>query len=154
VSISGSIERRLSVCSSAPAPLMAVRKSCARNRAAIAKAESPGEGPSELLRRPPITHQPKQASRSPRQPPIPPGRPLCVSDREARADCQGGELIDRIAARARPGSSWPQSTRIAQLKRRPTSNVDSMMGVAREARRDRKSVGMYYSRHFNGCRGW
>jgi len=55
VSISGSIERRLSVCSSAPAPLMAVRKSCARNRAAIAKAESPGEGPSELLRRPPIT---------------------------------------------------------------------------------------------------
>ena len=54
MSISGSIERRLSVCSSAPAPLMAVRKSCA-----IAKAESPGEGPSELLFRPPITHQPK-----------------------------------------------------------------------------------------------
>src|SRR6266850_31552 len=26
-----------------------------------------------------------------------------------------------------PGSSWPQSTRIVQLKRRPTSNVDSMM---------------------------
>src|SRR5207237_6188163 len=25
------------------------------------------------------------------------------------------------------GSSWPQSTRIVQLKRRPTSNVDSMM---------------------------
>src|SRR5580693_2002800 len=45
---------------------------------------------------------------------------------EARADCQGGELIDRIAARA-PGSSWRQSTRIVQLKRRPTSNVDSMM---------------------------
>ena len=70
--------------------------------------------------------QPKKASRSPRQPPIPPGRPLCVSDREARADCQGVELIDRIAARA-PGSSWPQSTRIVQLKRRPTSNVDSMI---------------------------
>jgi hypothetical protein len=26
-----------------------------------------------------------------------------------------------------PGSSWPQSTRIVQRKRRPTSNVDSMM---------------------------
>jgi hypothetical protein len=26
-----------------------------------------------------------------------------------------------------PGSSWPQSTRIVQLKRRPTSKVDSMM---------------------------
>jgi hypothetical protein len=26
-----------------------------------------------------------------------------------------------------PGSSWPQTTRIVQLKRRPTSNVDSMM---------------------------
>src|SRR5712691_11479403 len=31
---------------------------------------------------------------------MPPGRPLCVGDREARADCQRGELIDRIAARA------------------------------------------------------
>jgi hypothetical protein len=26
-----------------------------------------------------------------------------------------------------PGSSWPQSTRIVQRKRRPTSKVDSMM---------------------------
>src|SRR5208283_1909032 len=26
-----------------------------------------------------------------------------------------------------PGSSWPQSTRIVQRKRRPTSNVDSMI---------------------------
>src|SRR5713226_2083684 len=29
---------------------------------------------------------------------MPPGRPLCVGDREAGADCQCGELIDRIAA--------------------------------------------------------
>jgi hypothetical protein len=41
---------------------------------------------------------------------------LGVRDREPRAG--------RITA---PGSSWPQSTRIVQLKRRPTSNVDSMM---------------------------
>jgi hypothetical protein len=77
---------------------------------------------------------------------------LCVGDRKARADRQGDELIDRIAAGApvrkllfvealghtrvpfagtgritAPGSSWPQSTRIVQRKRRPTSNVDSMM---------------------------
>src|SRR5229473_3750352 len=31
---------------------------------------------------------------------MPPGRPLCVGDREARTDRQCGELIDRIAARA------------------------------------------------------
>jgi hypothetical protein len=67
------------------------------------------------------------------------------------AECQCGELIDRIATGATlrklvveavghmrvplspgtgritaPGSSWPQSTRIVQRKRRPTSNVDSM----------------------------
>ena len=71
---------------------------------------------------------------------MPPGRPLCVSDREARADSQGGELIDRVAAGAPVGKllvaealrharvpSSPQSTRIVQRKRRPTSNVDSMM---------------------------
>jgi hypothetical protein len=77
---------------------------------------------------------------------------LSVGDREAGADCQGGELIDRVAAGApvgkllfvealgharmpfaayRPmtaaGSSSPQSTRIVQRKRRPTSNVDSMI---------------------------
>ena len=78
---------------------------------------------------------------------------LCVGDRQARANCQCGELIDRIAAGApvgklrrrrgarayvgairrgigritAPGSSWPQSTRSVQRKRRPTSNVDSMM---------------------------
>src|ERR1700674_380993 len=65
---------------------------------------------------------------------------------------QGGELIDRIAPARQsasssssrrsgmrgchspaagritaPGSSSPQSTRIVQRKRRPTSNVDSMM---------------------------
>src|SRR5258705_3371466 len=77
---------------------------------------------------------------------------LSVGDREARADREGGELIDRVAAGApirqlpfvealghtrvpftgyrqitAPGSSWPQSIRIVQLKRRPTSNVDSMI---------------------------
>jgi hypothetical protein len=77
---------------------------------------------------------------------------LSVGDREARADCQCGELIDGVAAGApvrkllvievlghagtpfaayrritAPGSSAPQSTRIVQRKRRPTSNVDSMM---------------------------
>jgi hypothetical protein len=39
----------------------------------------------------------------------------------ARVDSPGS---GRITA---PGSSWPQSTRIVQRKRRPTSNVDSMM---------------------------
>jgi predicted 3-demethylubiquinone-9 3-methyltransferase (glyoxalase superfamily) len=33
----------------------------------------------------------------------------------------------RIGWITAPGSSWPQSTRIVQRKRRPTSNVDSMM---------------------------
>ncbi len=72
---------------------------------------------------------------------------LCVGDREARADGQRGELIDSVAAGTpvrkllliealgharvpflgyrpdhRAGSSWPQSTRIVQRKRRPTSN--------------------------------
>ena len=77
-----------------------------------------------------------------------PARRLAVDDREARADRQRRELIDRIAAgepvrklvfaealghspgTARitaPGSSWPQSTRIVQRKWRPTSKVDSMM---------------------------
>ena len=75
----------------------------------------------------------------------------CVRDREARADGQGRELIDRVAAGApvrqlllvealgpcalfagsgritAPGSSWPQSMRIVQRKRRPTSKVDSMI---------------------------
>jgi len=76
---------------------------------------------------------------------------LCVGDREARADCQCGELIDRVPASASvckflfvrrsgmrgchspgtgritaPASSWPQSTCIVQRKRRPTSNVRSM----------------------------
>jgi hypothetical protein len=75
----------------------------------------------------------------------------CVRDREARADGQGRELIDRVAAGApvrqlllvealgharhspgsgritTPGSSWPQSMRIVQRKRRPTSKVDSMI---------------------------
>jgi hypothetical protein len=76
----------------------------------------------------------------------------CVDDREARPDGQGRELIDRVAAGApvrqllvveplgharvpfagsgritSPGSSWPQSTRIVQRKRRPTSKVDSMI---------------------------
>ena len=83
----------------------------------------------------------------------------CVRDREARADGQGRELIDRVAAGApvrqlllvealgharhspgsgritTPGSSWPQSMRIVQRKRRPTSNVDSMMVL--RARRGR-----------------
>jgi hypothetical protein len=36
------------------------------------------------------------------------------------------------------GASWPQSTRIVQLKRRPTSNVDSMMVL--RARRGRQDV--------------
>src|ERR1700730_11970033 len=76
---------------------MVVRKSCARNRAAIAKAESPGEGPSELLCRPPITHPPKKASRSPRQPPIPPGRPLCVKRP------RGGR---RLSGRAQDHTAW------------------------------------------------
>jgi hypothetical protein len=85
---------------------------------------------------------------------------LCVGDREARADGQCGELIDRIAATApvrklffvealgharvpftgtgritAPASSWPQSSRIVQRKRRPTSKVDSMMVL--RARRGR-----------------
>jgi hypothetical protein len=77
---------------------------------------------------------------------------LCVGHCEARADCQRGELIDRIAATVpvcklrfvealghmrchspgtgritAPASSWLQSTRIVQRKPRPTSNVDSMI---------------------------
>jgi hypothetical protein len=69
----------------------------------------------------------------------------CVRDREPRAHGQGRELIDRVAAGApvpsssssrrsgmrgchspgsgrvtAPGSSWPQSMRIVQRKRRPT----------------------------------
>jgi hypothetical protein len=75
----------------------------------------------------------------------------CVRDREARADGQGRELIDRVAAGApvrqlllvealgharhspgsgritTPGSSWPQSMRIVQRKRRPTSKGVSMI---------------------------
>jgi len=60
---------------------------------------------------------------------------LCVSDREARADCQCGELIDRITAGTPVrellfvealGDARAQSTRIVRRKRRPTSNVDSM----------------------------
>jgi Transposase DDE domain group 1/Protein of unknown function (DUF763) len=78
-------------------------------------------------------------------------RPLPVSNREARADGQGGQLIAALrparqsasssssrrsdmrgchsAGAGRittPGSSWPQSTRIVQRKRLPTSKVDSM----------------------------
>jgi hypothetical protein len=78
--------------------------------------------------------------------------PLSIGNREPGADGQGGELIDRVAAGApvrkllfvealgharvpfagfrritAPGSSWPQSTRIVQRNRRPTSKVDSMM---------------------------
>ena len=75
---------------------------------------------------------------------------LSIGDGEAGADGQGSELVDRVGAGARqlllveelghfgchspgsgrntaPGSSSPQSTRIVQRKRRPTSNVDSMM---------------------------
>ena len=88
---------------------------------------------------------------------------LSVGDREPRADREGGELIDRVAARTpvrelfliqslgharepspgsgritAPGSSRPQSTRIVQRKRQPTSNVDSMTvlraGAGRPAR--------------------
>ena len=39
-----------------------------------------------------------------------------------------------------PGSSRPQSIRIVQRKRRPTSNVELDDGVAREARRDRLEI--------------
>jgi hypothetical protein len=76
---------------------------------------------------------------------------LSVSHRQTRADSQGGELVDRVAAgppigkflviealghvgchspgsgrMTAPGSSWPQSIRIVHRKRRPTSKVDSM----------------------------
>jgi len=82
----------------------------------------------------------------------------CVGDRETRADGQRCELIDSVAARAPvrkllfvealghtrlplagyrpdhpPGSSWPQSMRIVQRKRRPTSNV-ALMTVLRARR--------------------
>jgi hypothetical protein len=40
-----------------------------------------------------------------------------------------------------PGSIWPQSTRMVQRKRRPTSNVDFDEDVAGEARRDRLEIG-------------
>ena len=39
-----------------------------------------------------------------------------------------------------PGSSWPQSIRIVQRKRRPTSKVDSMMVLRAEARRHRFEI--------------
>ena len=77
---------------------------------------------------------------------------LFVGDREARADCQCGELIDRITAGApvrkllfvealghtrvpfagyrpdhRAGVELAAIDTHVQLKRRPTSNVDSMM---------------------------
>src|SRR5260370_34336601 len=74
-----------------------------------------------------------------------------VAPRGARADGRGRELVARVApvppvrqlllvealGHARhspgsgrittPGSSWPQSMRIVQRKRRPTSKVDSMI---------------------------
>jgi hypothetical protein len=63
-----------------------------------------------------------------------------IGNSQAHANRHCGELIDRVAARGQallpsagvaritaPGSSWPQSTRMVQRKRRPTSNVDSMM---------------------------
>jgi hypothetical protein len=62
---------------------------------------------------------------------------LCLGDREAGADRQCRELIDRVAAGAPVGKllvaealrharvpSSPQSTRIVQRKRRPTSGAD------------------------------
>src|SRR3984893_5934682 len=71
----------------------------------------------------------------------------CFGDGEARADGQGRELIDRVAAGApvrelffveaightrmpritAPGSRREQSTRMVQQKRRPTLNVESMI---------------------------
>ena len=45
-----------------------------------------------------------------------------------------------------PGSSWPQSTRIVQRKRRPTSKVELDDGVAREAGRDRFEIGDFAGR--------
>src|ERR1700730_10790170 len=62
----------------------------------------------------------------------------CVRDREAPADGQGPRGDRPRGARAcaqfagsgritAPGSSWPQSMRIVQRKRRPTSKVDSMI---------------------------
>jgi hypothetical protein len=58
---------------------------------------------------------------------------LCVGDREARADRQRGELIDRIAA----GAPIRKLLFIELFghTRLPTSNVDSMMVL--RARRGR-----------------
>ena len=39
-----------------------------------------------------------------------------------------------------PGSSWPQSTRIVQLKRRQTSKVDSMIVLGARRGRTRRSI--------------
>jgi hypothetical protein len=82
---------------------------------------------------------------------------LGVGDRETRPDSEGGELIDGAATRApvgkllfieqgsdritASGSSWLQSTRIVQRKRRPTSNVAFDDRVARQARRNRFEIG-------------
>ena len=56
---------------------------------------------------------------------------LCVLRYHGRV-LRHGEVIrgchsPRIGRITAPGSSWLQSTRIVQRKRRPTSNVDSMM---------------------------
>ena len=134
----------------------------ARKRVTGQSRDAPA-GPSEL----------REDFAPPRQYPIPPTGPLCVGDREARADGQRGELIDRVAAGApvrkllfveplghawipfaglradhRAGMSRPQSTRIVQLKRRPTSNVDSMMVL--RAKRDGTGSKYVFPRRFAG----
>ena len=52
---------------------------------------------------------------------------LCVGDREARADCQCGELIDRIAAGAPVGEllfiEALRHTRVPFLRYRPDHRV-------------------------------
>src|SRR6202040_4264616 len=60
------------------------------------------------------------------RPALRPARQSASSSSSRRAGIRGCHSpgTGRITA---PGSSWPQSTRIVQLKRRPTSNVDSMI---------------------------
>jgi hypothetical protein len=106
----------------------------------------------------PIVHPARKPRRSPPGVFLFCGCPgLGLGNREARADCQGGELIDRGAAGApigklffvelrghmrqpfagyritAPGSSSLQSMRIVQRKRRPTSNGGRIATIGEDA---------------------
>src|SRR5258708_7654360 len=100
---------------------------------------------------------------------------LCVGDREARADCQCGELIDRIAAGAPVGEllfiEALRHTRVPFLRYRPDHRAGVELaaidahraaeaaadlerrlddGVAREARRGPVEITCFYGRGASG----